>query len=53
MLPNKPVAGDVRRVAARHDRLAADYLAFVQLASIRLGWLARYESAPQSNSASA
>jgi transposase len=28
-----------RRVATRYDKLAADYLAFVQLASIRL-WLA-------------
>jgi hypothetical protein len=27
-----------RRVATRHDKLAANYLAFVQLASIRL-WL--------------
>jgi transposase len=29
-----------RRVATRYDRLAANYLAFVQLASIRL-WLRR------------
>jgi transposase len=28
-----------RRVATRYDKLAANYLAFVQLASIRL-WLA-------------
>jgi transposase len=33
-----------RRVATRYDRLAANYLAFVQLASIRL-WLRLYESA--------
>jgi transposase len=32
-----------RRVATRYDRLAAHYLAFVQLASIRL-WLRLYES---------
>jgi transposase len=34
-----------RRVAMRYDRLAANYLAFVQLASIRL-WLRLNESAP-------
>jgi hypothetical protein len=34
-----------RRVATRHDKLAANYLAFVQLASIRL-WLRVYESTP-------
>jgi transposase len=34
-----------RRVAARYDRLTANYLAFVQLASIRL-WLRLNESAP-------
>jgi len=34
-----------RRVAARYDKLAANYLAFVQLASIRL-WLRVNESAP-------
>jgi transposase len=33
------------RVATRYDRLVANYLAFVQLASIRL-WLRLYESAP-------
>ncbi|MGY8662716.1 transposase [Bradyrhizobium sp. UFLA05-109] len=33
-----------RRVATRYDKLAANYLAFVQLASIRL-WLRAYESA--------
>jgi transposase len=33
-----------RRVATRYDRLAGNYLAFVQLASIRL-WLRRNESA--------
>lgn len=32
-----------RRVATRYDKLAANYLAFVQLASIRL-WLRAYES---------
>jgi transposase len=35
-----------RRVATRYDRLAGNYLAFVQLASIRLWLAARYESAP-------
>ena len=34
------------RVATRYDRLAANYLAFVQLASIRLWLAARYESTP-------
>jgi transposase len=34
-----------RRIATRYDRLAANYLAFVQLASIRL-WLRVNESAP-------
>ncbi|MCS3450346.1 transposase [Bradyrhizobium elkanii] len=33
-----------RQVATRYDRLAANYLAFVQLASIRR-WLRLYESA--------
>ena len=33
-----------RRVATRYDKLAANYLAFVQLASIRL-WLCANESA--------
>ena len=33
-----------RRVATRYDKLAANYLAFVQLASIRL-WLRLNESA--------
>ena len=32
-----------RRVATRYDKLAANYLAFVKLASIRL-WLRAYES---------
>jgi hypothetical protein len=32
-----------RRVAARYDKLAANYLAFIQLASIRL-WLRIIES---------
>ena len=31
-----------RRIATRYDKLAANYLAFVQLASIRL-WLRVYE----------
>ena len=35
-----------RRVAARYDRLAGNYFAFVQLASIRLWLAARYESTP-------
>jgi transposase len=34
-----------RRVATRYDRLAADYLAFIQLASIEV-WLRVNESAP-------
>ena len=34
-----------RRVATRYDKLASNYLAFVQLASIRL-WLRAYESTP-------
>lgn len=33
-----------RRIATRYDRLAANYLAFLQLASIRLS-LRAYESA--------
>jgi Transposase DDE domain len=33
-----------RRVATRYDKLAANFLAMVQLASIRL-WLRAYESA--------
>jgi transposase len=37
-----------RRVATRYDKLAANYLAFVQLASIRL-WLRVYESRPFCN----
>ncbi|MBR0844264.1 transposase [Bradyrhizobium liaoningense] len=36
------------RVATRYDRLAANYLAFVQLASIRL-WLRLYESTRRSS----
>jgi len=31
-----------RRIATRYDKLAANYLAFVELASIRL-WLRDYE----------
>jgi transposase len=34
-----------RRVATRYDKLAANYLAFIQLASIRL-WLSVYEYRP-------
>ena len=34
-----------RRIATRYDKLAANYLAFVKLASIRL-WLRAYESTP-------
>ena len=43
MLPNKPRG--VRRGARRYDKLAANYLAFVKLASIRI-WLRANESAP-------
>jgi transposase len=32
-----------RRVATKHDKLAANYLAFFKLASIRI-WLRAYES---------
>jgi transposase len=34
-----------RRIATRHDKLAANYLAFIKLASIRL-WIRAYESTP-------
>jgi transposase len=34
-----------RRFATRYDKLAANYLAFIKLASIRL-WLRTYESTP-------
>jgi transposase len=34
-----------RRIATRYDKLAANYLAFIKLASIRV-WLRAYESAP-------
>jgi transposase len=34
-----------RRIATRYDKLAANYLAFIKLAAIRL-WLRAYESAP-------
>ena len=37
-----------RRVATRYDKLAATYLAFIKLASIRI-WLRAYESAPFCN----
>jgi transposase len=33
------------RMATRYDKLAASYLAFIKLASIRL-WLRTYESTP-------
>jgi transposase len=36
-----------RRVATRYDKFAANYLAFIQLASIRL-WLRANESTPWS-----
>jgi hypothetical protein len=35
-----------RRIATRFDKPAANYLAFVKLAAIRI-WLRAYESAPQ------
>jgi transposase len=41
-----------RRVATRYDKLAANYLAFVQLASIRL-WLRVNESTPTATSSPA
>ena len=34
-----------RRIATRYDKLAANYISFIQLASIRL-WLRVYESTP-------
>jgi hypothetical protein len=34
-----------RRIATRYDKLAANYLAFIKLASIRL-WLRANESTP-------
>jgi len=34
-----------RRIATRYDKLAANYLAFVKLAAIRI-WLRVYESTP-------
>ena len=34
-----------RRIATRYDKLAANYLAFIKLAAIRI-WLRTYESAP-------
>jgi len=39
-----------RRIATRYDKLAANYLAFVKLASIRL-WIRAYESTPWSSRA--
>jgi len=47
LLPNKPRGvprvKHFRRVATRYDKLATNFLAMVQLASIRL-WLRAYES---------
>jgi transposase len=34
-----------QRIATRYDKLAANYLAFIKLAAIRI-WLRAYESAP-------
>jgi len=34
-----------RRIATHYDKLAANYLAFIKLASIRL-WLRTHESTP-------
>ena len=34
-----------RRIATRYDKLAANYLVFIKLASIRL-WIRAYESTP-------
>ena len=34
-----------RRVGTRYDKLAANYLAFIKLAAIRI-WLRAYESTP-------
>jgi transposase len=34
-----------RRIATRNEKLAANYLAFIKLASIRV-WLRAYESTP-------
>jgi transposase len=48
LLPSKPrlcQGGRPRRVATRYDKLAANNLAFIKLASIRI-WLRVYESAP-------
>ena len=41
-----------RRIATRYDRLAANYLAFIKLASIRI-WLRVYESAPNTSACDA
>jgi transposase len=35
----------VRRIATRYDKFAANYLAFIKLASMRI-WLLVYESTP-------
>jgi len=42
-IPHPMIVGD--RIATRYDKLAANYLAFIKLASIRI-WLHAYESAP-------
>jgi hypothetical protein len=44
-LPNKPRGMQCRRVVTRYDKLAANYLAFIKLAAIRI-WLRAYESTP-------
>ena len=44
-LPSFNKIKQCRRIATRYDKLAANYLAFIKLASIRL-WLRVYESAP-------
>jgi transposase len=46
LLPNKPRGVprvDDRRVATHYDKLAANFLAMIRLASMRL-WLRAYES---------
>jgi transposase len=37
--------GAAQRIATRYDKLAANYLAFIKLAALRI-WLHAYESAP-------
>jgi transposase len=43
--PFRPASPDVRNASTRYHQLAANYLAFIQLASIRL-WLRANESTP-------